>query len=198
MENIITLSFAGKQEILYKNYNKLDCYEFLKVGSIVDGFNNITIHFDLSVLKATCMFTIGEDVVSFIGTHNKLMEYTGSEKYRCLAKYYLRLVYNTLSFAMQEKLTVEEIGRRAGKGSITKGIPLPSDVENIIKRSLLGYKSRNNENGLTHSRPYTKPNMQVQVKGHVRHYKNGKIVYVDAYTKYKEKEKNNAKRIYKY
>lgn len=46
-------------------------------------------------------------------------------------------------------------------------------------------------------RAYTQPDHEVKCKGTYRHYKNGKVIWVEPFSRYKDKAKNDADKYYK-
>lgn len=81
-------------------------------------------------------------------------------------------------------------------------LPVVSRIHNVSKKAKKGSKKPRNcrlitkvykiENideiaAQTLKRPYTKPDTSVTARGHYRHYKNGKVVWIESYTRYKDK-----------
>lgn len=93
-------------------------------------------------------------------------------------------VYASIMAYMSEKRPVEYV-------SLDKKSPLKKECtkksgsqnsESIVVKSL--YPIRKNIDNQPSKRSYTKPTKAVNVRGFVRHYKNGKVVYIKPFTRY--------------
>lgn len=93
-------------------------------------------------------------------------------------------VYASIMAYMSEKRPVEYV-------SLDKKIPLKKECtkksgsqnnESIVVKSF--YPIRKNIDNQPSKRSYTKPTKAVNVRGFVRHYKNGKVVYIKPFTRY--------------
>lgn len=93
-------------------------------------------------------------------------------------------IYASIMAYMSEKRPVEYVSldkETSSRGKCIKKIRSKSS-ESIVVKSL--YPIRKNIDNQPSKRSYTKPTKAVNVRGFVRHYKNGKVVYIKPFTRY--------------
>ena len=93
-------------------------------------------------------------------------------------------VYASIMAYMNEKRPIEYVSLNK-KISLKKECAKKSgsqNCESIVVKSL--YPIRKNIDNQPSKRSYTKPTKAVNVRGFVRHYKNGKVVYIKPFTRY--------------
>lgn len=107
-------------------------------------------------------------------------------------------VYASIMAYMNEKRPIEYVSLNK-KISLKKECAKKSRIQNsesiVVKNSSPIRKNINNQPS---KRSYTKPAKVVNVRGFVRHYKNGKVVYIKPFTRYSncfESIKNKTYRI---
>lgn len=93
-------------------------------------------------------------------------------------------VYASIMAYMNEKRPIEYVSLNK-KISLKKECAKKSRIQNsesiVVKNSSPIRKNINNQPS---KRSYTKPTKAVNVRGFVRHYKNGKVVYIKPFTRY--------------
>ena len=93
-------------------------------------------------------------------------------------------VYASIMAYMNEKRPIEYVSLNK-KISLKKECTKKSRIQNsesiVVKNSSPIRKNINNQPS---KRSYTKPTKAVNVRGFVRHYKNGKVVYIKPFTRY--------------
>lgn len=103
------------------------------------------------------------------------------------------LKYHTLMLFMtyyRETVRITDRGRRSKREAkemrrdISKPLPL------IRKQYVIEEVDRKDLRLPDQKRTYTKPEHEVSVRGYMRHYKSGKSVWIEPFTKYKGKDKN--------
>jgi hypothetical protein len=93
-------------------------------------------------------------------------------------------VYASIMAYMNEKRPVEYVSFNKGilsKEKYAKKARSQNSESIVVKNSSPIRKNINNQPS---KRSYTKPNKAVNVRGFVRHYKNGKVVYIKPFTRY--------------
>lgn len=93
-------------------------------------------------------------------------------------------VYASIMAYMNEKRPVKYVSFNHGilsKKECAKKARSQSSESIVVKNSS---PIRKNINNRSSKRSYTKPTKAVNVRGFVRHYKNGKVVYIKPFTRY--------------
>lgn len=93
-------------------------------------------------------------------------------------------VYASIMAYMNEKRPVEYVSFNNGilsKKECAKKTRSQNSKSIVVKNS---FPIRKNISNQPSKRSYTKPTKAVNVRGFVRHYKNGKVVYIKPFTKY--------------
>lgn len=93
-------------------------------------------------------------------------------------------VYASIMAYISEKRPVEYVSldkKIFSKKECAKKSRIQNSESIVVKNSSPIRKNINNQPS---KRSYTKPNKAVNVRGFVRHYKNGKVVYIKPFTRY--------------
>lgn len=93
-------------------------------------------------------------------------------------------VYASIMAYISEKIPVEYVSldkKIFSKKECAKKSRIQNSERIVVKNSS---PIRKNINNKPSKRSYTKPNKAVNVRGFVRHYKNGKVVYIKPFTRY--------------
>lgn len=93
-------------------------------------------------------------------------------------------VYASIMAYMNEKRPVEYVSFNNGilsKKEFAKKTRSQNSKSIVVKNS---FPIRKNISNQPSKRSYTKPTKTVNVRGFVRHYKNGKVVYIKPFTRY--------------
>lgn len=93
-------------------------------------------------------------------------------------------IYASIMAYMNEKRPVEYVSlnkKILSKKECAKKARSQNNESIVVKNS---FPIRKNINDQSSKRSYTKPTKAVNVRGFVRHYKNGKVVYIKPFTRY--------------
>lgn len=93
-------------------------------------------------------------------------------------------IYASIMAYMNEKRPVEYVSFNKeilSKKECAKKARSQNNESIVVKNS---FPIRKNVNNQPFKRSYTKPTKAVNVRGFVRHYKNGKVVYIKPFTRY--------------
>lgn len=104
----------------------------------------------------------------------------------------LALKYHTLMLFMtyySETVTVTEKGRRTKREAKTLRKDISKPLPLIRKQYVIEDVEKKKLKLSSEKRAYKKPDHEVNVRGHVRHYKSGKAVWIKPSTRYKGKNK---------